>query len=133
MSNRKLPERIIRYSLASLLLLVALNAFGGGYYGLSGAKDIPAEWLKDSPFRNYFIPGLILFICVGGSAFVAAVAVFKNHRLARSTAFISGVVVLVWITVQMIIIGYVSWLQPASAIAGLLIIFLTSLLPEHEH
>ena len=133
MSNRKLTERIIRNSLASLLLFVALNAFGGGYYGLSGAKNVPAEWLKDSPFHNYFIPGLILFICVGGSAFVAAVAVFKNHRLARSTAFISGTILLVWITVQMVIIGYVSWLQPASAIAGLLIIFLTSLLPEHAY
>jgi hypothetical protein len=54
-------EKVIRYTLGILLLVVTVNALGGGYYGMAGAKNIPLELLKGSPFRNYFIPGLFLF------------------------------------------------------------------------
>lgn len=57
----------IRYVLGSLLTFGALNAAYGGYYGLSGAKGVPLEWLSGSPFRDYFIPSLILLVVVGGS------------------------------------------------------------------
>jgi hypothetical protein len=60
--------------LGSLLLLMAINAFGGGFYAMAGAKDVPVEWLKESPFPDYFIPGLFLFLVIGGSALLAAVA-----------------------------------------------------------
>ena len=58
---------IIRYTLGVLLAFGALNAFGGGYYGMQGAEGVPLEWLEGSPFKDYFLPGLILFAVVGGS------------------------------------------------------------------
>ncbi|MCZ2357348.1 MAG: hypothetical protein LC115_11805 [Bacteroidia bacterium] len=131
MSNIKRPENSIRYPLGILLLLVAVNAFYGGYYGLSGAKTVPTEWLKGSPFRNYFIPSLFLFIAVGGSTFTAAILVFKRNHKARKAAFISGIIILVWLAVQVAIIGYVSWMQPATAIAAIIIHFLTWQLPKY--
>jgi hypothetical protein len=36
---------VIRYLLGALLTFGAINAFAGGYYGLSGAKGVPLEWL----------------------------------------------------------------------------------------
>lgn len=132
MSNQKLPEKFIRYMLGSLLLLVALNAFGGGYYGMAGAKSVPVEWLKGSPFPNYFIPGLILFAGVGGSALFAAMAVFKRYRMAHKAAFISGVIILLWLAVQMAIIGYVSWMQPTTAVVAVIILLLSTQLPKYE-
>ena len=125
-------EKFIRYTLGILLLCVAINAFGGGYYGMAGAKNVPTEWLKHSPFHNYFVPSLILFVCVGGSSLVAAIAVFRRHRFARKAAFICGVIILIWLSAQMAIIGYVSWMQPTTGIAALLILFLTWLLPKNE-
>jgi len=72
----------IRYVLGGLLAFGALNAFGGGYYGLSGAEGVPTEWLEGSPFSDYTVPSVILLV-VGGSFLVAAVAVFAlTHRLA---------------------------------------------------
>jgi hypothetical protein len=56
--------------------------------------------------------------------------VFSRHRLARRGAFAAAAVLLVWIAVQMAIIGYVSWMQPATFTAGVLILVLTSLLPS---
>jgi peptidoglycan/LPS O-acetylase OafA/YrhL len=99
---------------------------------MAGAKNVPIEWLKYSPFRTYFIPGVILFMCVGGSSLAAAIAVFKRHRFARKAAFISGVIILVWLVVQIYIIGYVSWMQPTTAIFALLILLFSCLLPKNH-
>jgi hypothetical protein len=118
-----------RYLLGGLLALGALNAFAGGFYGLSGAEGVPVELLEGSPFRTYFVPSLILFVVVGGSFLFAAIAVFARFRIGRLSALSAGVVVLIWIVVQVSIIGYVSWLQPATAVGGLLILGLSMLLP----
>jgi hypothetical protein len=37
--------RALRLALGLLLAFGALNAFAGGYYGLSGARGVPTEWL----------------------------------------------------------------------------------------
>src|SRR6185436_13338061 len=89
------PHRTaIRYSLGGLLAFGALNAFGGGCYGLSGADGVPTAWLEGSPFTDYFVPSLILLIVVGGSLLVAAVAVVGRLRSARMTALAAGLIVL---------------------------------------
>jgi len=126
-------EKFIRYALGILLLVLALNAFAGGYYGMSGARNVPVEWLKDSPFHSYFIPGIILFVCVGGSALFAAMAVLRRYRIARKAAFSSGIIALLWLSVQVAIIGYVSWMQPATAVAAVIILFLTWQLPKYGY
>lgn len=121
---------LIRYLLGSLLAFVALNAFAGGYYGMSGAKGVPTEWLAGSPFRDYIIPSLILFVFVGGSFLLAAIAVFARLRIARPAAFSAVVIVFGWLAAQVAIIGYVSWMQPATAIAGFFTLILVWSLPK---
>jgi hypothetical protein len=121
---------LVRYTLGSLLIFGALNAFAGGYYGLSGATGVPLEWLAGTPFSDYFIPSLILFVVVGGAFLIAAIAVFARLRRARPSAFAAGGIVLVWLAVEMAMIGYVSWMQPVTAAGGLLVLILAWLLPK---
>jgi hypothetical protein len=116
---------LIRYALGGLLALVALNAAGGGWYGLSGAEGIPTEWLRGSPFRTYVGPSLILLLVVGGSSLAAAIAVLLRRPSAVVLATSAGVILLGWIAVQLTILGYVSWMQPAAAAAGVIILALT--------
>ena len=116
--------RVRRYLLGGLLAFGALNAFGGGYYGLSGAKGVPLEWLEGSPFRDYSLPSLILMVVVGGSLLVAALAVLTGRRRGRMLALGSTLIVFAWLAVQLTIIGYVSWMQPATAGLGLAILAL---------
>jgi hypothetical protein len=120
----------IRYSLGALLAFGAVNALGGGYYGLSGAEGVPTEWLRGSPFPDYFVPSLILVIVVGGSFSIASLAVLASLRIARLAALAAGLVVLCWLAVQLAIIGYVSWMQPTTAIAGVVVLVLGSMLPH---
>jgi hypothetical protein len=121
---------VIRYSLGGLLAFGALNAFAGGYYGMSGAEDVPREWLEGSPFDDYFIPGLVLFLVVGGSMLAAAIAVFADLRIARLAALGAGLVVLAWLAVETLIVGYVSWMQPATTMGALVILLLAWLQNE---
>jgi hypothetical protein len=122
------PMRV-RYVLGCLLAFGAINAVGGGIYGLSGAEGIPVQWLEGSPFASYYLPSLILLVVVGGSLLAATLAVFANARIARASAVSAGVILLAWILVQVGIIGYVSWMQPATAVGGLLILVLSRRLP----
>lgn len=120
----------VRYALGLLHLFGALNAFGGGYYGLSGAQGIPREWLEGSPFRGYFLPSLFLFVVVGGAFLAAGIAILARLRFARPLSLGTGGLVLAWIAVQVAIIGYVSWMQPATVAGGVLILLLTRMLPR---
>ena len=89
----------IGLALGILLAFESLCAFGGGIYGFTGAKAVPAEWLNGSLFHSYFIPSLILFAIVGGSCLTASIAVFSQSRNARLLAFSAGAILLGWIAV----------------------------------
>lgn len=120
-------KNMARWLLGALLAFGALNAFAGGYYGLSGAKGVPLKWLEGSMFADYSIPSLILFVVVGGSLLAAAIAVFAGWSTSRLLSSAAAAVLLVWITVQLQVIGYVSWMQPVTILAGFLILLLTVL------
>lgn len=121
-------DKLTRYSLAIIILVVALNALGGGFYGMAGAKDVPLEWLKGSPFTSYFIPGLILFVVIGLGFLVTGVGLFMRQRWAVQVSFLCGMVLLIWIVVQLYFIGHVSMLQPLMMAVGFMIMILSLLL-----
>ena len=125
-------ERTNRYALGVILFFVALNAFGGSIYGLSGAKDIPRAWLEGSPFSSYFIPSLVLLLAIAIPFLVSGILVFKRHAWSARAAMFCATMLTGWIGVQLSMIGYVSWLQPAMLAAAAIIFFLALLLRRHE-
>ena len=118
--------------LAIISGLVGVSAFGGGIYGMSGAKGIPLELLEGSMFPNYFIPSLILFMIVGGFSLLSTIMILKGNKNARRITILTGVIILIWIVFQLNIIGYESWLQPFIAIAGISILLLSGKLPDSK-
>lgn len=131
MENSGKDRFVIRRILSGILLgIVSVNAIAGGYYAMSGAEGVPVSWLEGSPFSTYTVPGIILLAVVGGSATTATVAGFARLRFARLAAVGAWMILLIWIAVQVSIIGYVSWLQPAMALAGLAIVALALPLPK---
>jgi hypothetical protein len=122
----------IRIALGTLLGFLALNAFGGGIYGILGAEGVPTEMLRGSPFASYLIPSIILCVVVGGSMLAASVLVFRRWRHAQWAVALSMGIVFVWLAVQVKIIGYTSWLQPAVAIAAIVVLLLNRFLPVEK-
>ena len=56
-------------------LTLVLKPDGSGF-------QMPPEWLQRSPFPNYFIPGLILFLLVGVYPLLVAFCLVREARLA---------------------------------------------------
>lgn len=120
---------VLRYILGVLLAFGALNAFGGGYYAMKGAKDVPLELLEGSPFHSYFIPGLILFLFVGFPFLQASIACFIGHPYARLVVYVSIATLFIWLASEIIVIGFVSFMQPVTAIFGIILFVLARFLP----
>lgn len=123
-----------RYLLIALLVFIAVSAFGGGVYALDGAEGVPVEWLHGSAFSSYVVPGLVLVLVVGGSAIGAAIALFVGHESGFTLAKIAGWMLAIWLVEQVVIVGFVSWLQPATALVGFAILTLAYRTPRlHDH
>ena len=98
------------------------------------------QWTTDdlagTPFSNYLIPGIILFICnVLFPAFVFiglmrkpqwqwpdVVNPLRDHHWARTASLASGIILLIWIISETAVLGYISFLQPVMGIWGVLIL-----------
>ncbi len=104
--------------------------------------QMSAEPLQGTPFPDYFVPGMILFLFVGIFPLVVGLGLvskiwpriavlnpFKNYRWAWTGSLAVGIVLLVWIITETLMLGYISFLQPVMAGWGVVVLFLT-LLPN---
>jgi len=133
------PELLFLYFLHLILSLNAL--IGGGALLLDpqgSLMGLQAEWLQQTPFDSYFIPGLLLFTLNGIlPLFALATLLFQPrwqwaNRLniyadkywAWTYSLFCGIIVVFWITMQGLFTHYF-WLQPVFLLIGLLIIIFT--------
>lgn len=88
-----------RVALIAVDAFSAVTAVGGGIALATGAEGdrFPVELLRDTPFRSYLVPGLILAGAVGGSATVAAVATLRSPRVGGPASVLAGAVMMGWI------------------------------------
>jgi hypothetical protein len=108
-------------------LLQALIGIGAVVCGLflvfepSGNKlGLPLELLSDSPFENYLIPGLLLFSVNGVGNVFGSILSFRRNKYSGYTGMLFGLALILWIIVQIMMIGLVSWLQPFYLLLGML-------------
>jgi len=94
--------------------------------------QMPLDMLKNSPFRNFLIPGLILFLVNGAGNIVSAVLCFRMHRLAGFGGLFFGFGLIIWLFVQINMIGGGSWLQYLYFVLGILQLLLGILMRELE-
>jgi hypothetical protein len=66
----------------------------------------PLSALAGSPFESYFGPGVILFTVLGLGPLIAARLAWIRHPLAPMAAFVVGAALLIWVAVEIAIIGY---------------------------
>ena len=126
-----------------LLLIQGISATPTGFMlardPSGGLMQMPLTWLDGTPFPNYLIPGLILCIVLGlGAFFVMACLFFRPNWVwaqrinpfkgqywtwTASCAF--GLALMIWITVQVLMIALGTWLQLVYFGVGLAILLLT--------
>lgn len=102
-------RKILLYLLAAIQIFVSLGAIICGVL-LILAPDgrhlqLSLSLLAKTPFRDFLFPGLILFLINGIGQGIAAVLTIRKHRQAGLIAGIFGVGLLIWIFVQVSMIG----------------------------
>jgi len=98
------------YALIVLVLLQGLSGIAGGI-GLVGdtsgeSLQIPIEWLEGSPFNDYHIPGWILLIILGVLPVITFFGLIRRQRWAWFASLIIAIGLMIWIAVEIMVIGY---------------------------
>jgi hypothetical protein len=103
-----------------------------------GIIKMPLSNLDGSPFKDFLIPGIILFVVLGAGPLVAAwvlirrprstalesVNPFRHEYWGWTLSGVVGVGLVIWIAVETLIVPY-NFLQPLYAGVGAVIIVLT--------
>lgn len=108
-----------------LLLFVAFGAIPASVMFItdpSGASlGLPLEWINQSVFGNYLLPGIVLFVMFGLGSLAAAFGVWRRQQWSWMLTVLLGLALMIWIVVQYFTIQTFFFLQPVMFITGLLI------------
>jgi hypothetical protein len=120
MKSRKRPYVF----LGIIQLIVAIGALPAGILFLTDPSGemmgMDTEMLKNAPFSDYLIPGLILLVILGLGNAVSALFSFNRVNISGKAGVLLGAILIVWIGIQLYWMGYVSFLQVVMGIVGLL-------------
>lgn len=90
-------------------ILVALGAIVSGailiLFPSGRLLQVPPGMLGDSPFADFLIPGIILFLVNGVGQLAAGILTFRKNRLSGYLGAIFGIGLMIWIFVQVNMIG----------------------------
>ena len=121
--------------LIGTILVQGLSGVAGGIglvFDPSGESlGIPNSWLAGSPFADYLIPGVILLVVLGIVPLVDLYGLWTSRYWGWLGALLIGFALLVWIGVEILIIGYQPQ-PPLQLIYGVLgvVIIILALLPS---
>jgi len=122
------------------ILFLSFNGVGaviGGWILMidpSGVQmQLPANYLAHIPFKDYFIPGLILFVANGLLSFVVLVATATNRRFYPQMIVVQGAILSGWIMIQILMVQDVYYLHYIMGSVGLALMGLGFILFIKDH
>lgn len=128
-------------SLFVLHLIVGMGAIAGGLAAILNPQEplgMPVEALKNSPFTNFLIPGIILFTIIGLGNVIAALLNFYKSKYQGYISSVFSWALVIWIVVQCIMINSVHFLHitfftigVAEAVLSMIIVFERRLYPAN--
>ncbi len=106
---------VLRILVIVLLSINSMGALAAGWGFIThpdgSAVGMNTSILKYSPFDNFLIPGIILFICNGIFSAIVLWGIFIHHRLAYLGVILQGIILYIWIAVQVVLLGFANWLH----------------------
>lgn len=130
-------KKFLRITAIVLLIFNGISAIFGGL-GLiadpSGGKlQMPLEFLENTPFKDFLIPGIILLTFNGVlSIAIAVLAIIKVKGYAW-LVILEGCILTIWLTVQIIMIqSFYPPLHIPYYLTGILLVITGSLLARYK-
>jgi CDP-diglyceride synthetase len=87
------------------------------------SMQIPEEWIRNTVFGTFTIPGIYLLFVNGLAMLIAAALSLMRHRLAPWLTGVLGVGLVVWIAVQLVVMPEQMILQPIFMTIGFVLAF----------
>lgn len=133
--------KIVYRLLFGLHAFVGIGAMAGGLAAITNPQNplgAPVTLLKNSPFSNFLIPGIILFAVIGlGNVMCAFLFRFKSKYQGYISSVFSWALVI-WIIVQCIMLRTVAFLHVIffaigfiQAVLSMIILFEQRLFPTN--
>ncbi len=97
--------KILRIVLFVLTAFLALTGMAGGIGLLANLNRPPLEQLQGTIFTSFTIPGLALFLLVGGGSLSAMILLFSKSRYGTLAATTAGLVIMFFEFVEVLVIG----------------------------
>lgn len=122
------PLAVWLYILCAVSLGISA-VYGGAILMLERANEplgMPLDWLDNTPFRDYFVPGLTLFSVFGIGSFVVVFGMLRRRAWAWIAAIGRGVAQVVWIAVEVFFLRMVQPLHFAYGGLGAALIALAT-------
>lgn len=111
------------------VLLLLLNGIGAVYGGGNlilhpdgSSIQLSLQWLKHTPFDNYTIPGIILFIANGLCSFIVLTALVLKRKNYPLLVIAQGIILTGWIIIQILLIQTVYFLHIILGAVGIALI-----------
>ena len=99
-------KSVLRILAIVLLLFLGFGGIFGGWMLISDPSGRKFEWsvelLNETPFNTYLIPGIVLLIANGLFPIYIALITILRKSYAPVFILIQGVIVIIWLTVQLI-------------------------------
>lgn len=99
--------------LYALLVTLAFQGLSGVTGGVAlvldpsgGEIGLPLEWLEGTPFADYLVPGLILLTVLGLGPLLVVYGVWAGRSWALPGSAVVGSALLIWIAVEIAVVGY---------------------------
>jgi len=128
---------MVRLTTIALHLFNGISAlFGGGALLLApdgSYLKMPTEMLKFSPFSNYTIPGLILFVVLGIGSLITSLVVIRRVRGYPFLTIFMGFAFAIWISVQILMLRQVHFLHILYGTIGIILIIFGIFLRRKEY
>lgn len=122
--------------LFGLHAFVGIGAMGGGMMAIlfpEGPGGMPLDALNNSPFHDYLIPGIILFLIIGVGNVACALSM---HFKSKYQGYISSVfswALVIWIIVQCIMLRVIVSLHVIFFLIGLVEAVLSAMMLFSQH
>lgn len=146
METSSRPKPIALYLLQFLLLFLALGGFYGGLMLVldpsGNSIQFPPDTIERLPFPDYLIPGIILILGMSALPLLTVYGlwikpewpwtrylnIYPDQHWAWTFALYNGIVLAIWINVQIWITGSIGQIQPFYGLYAVALI-ICSLLP----
>jgi hypothetical protein len=126
-----MTNRVNRVALGLIELFVALTAVQGAIFVV---PNLPAEWIKGSPFADYTVPALALGIVCGGGSLIAGLVVLFRPLLGAVLSIMAGLFVIGFEVIEIGVVGFTlatyglgtpqAWLQVVFLAVGAAVVLL---------